>query len=309
MGTYFMVVRKDVARAVDHVQQGLRIAPNDPDLLLRAAAIERVNGNWDDALAHLRMARRLDPRSVRAVNALQNAFLWLRRYPEALEASEAALALAPGDLSISQDKSMVYLAQGDLAGARSVIRQVSPAVTPEGLAAFFGTYWDMYWALDEPLQQVLLRIRPEDYDNDRSTWANVLMQTLWLRGDTARARIMADSAVIANEQVLAQSPDDPQRTLFLGLALAYQGRKADAIAKGDRALTLVPPDREHVNGPYFQHVMARIYLLAGEQEKALDLLEAILQRPYFVSPGWLRIDPTFAELKGHPRFERLLQGP
>jgi tetratricopeptide (TPR) repeat protein len=204
---------------------------------------------------------------------------------------------------------MIYVAQGDLAGARSVIRQVSPAVTPEALAAFFGTYWDMYWVLDDPLQQVLLRIRPEGYDNDRSTWANVLTQLLWLRGDTARARLMADSAVIANGEVLAQSPDDPQRTLFQGLALAYQGRKADAIAKGEHALSLISPDRDHVNGPYFQHVMARIYLLAGEPEKALDLLEAILKRPYFVSPGWLRIDPTFAELKGHPRFERLLQGP
>jgi hypothetical protein len=26
--------------------------------------------------------------------------------------------------------------------------------------------------------------------------------------------------------------------------------------------------------------------------------------PYYLSPGWLRIDPTFAPLKGNPRFER-----
>ena len=112
-----------------------------------------------------------------------------------------------------------------------------------------------------------------------------------------------------NGEVLAQSPDDPQRTLFQGLALAYQGRQADALAKGEHALSLISPEGDYVNGPYFQHVMARIYLLVGERDKALDLLEAILKRPYFVSPGWLRIDPTFAELKGHPRFERLLQGP
>jgi serine/threonine-protein kinase len=309
VGTYFSSVRRDQNRAAEHIGRATQLAPNDPELLVQVAGLERGTGRWNEALGHLLRSRRLDPRSVRVTNALQNTYLWLRKYPEALEASEAALALAPGDLSISQDKAMIYVAQGDLAGARSVIRQVSPAVTPEALAAFFGTYWDMYWVLDDPLQQVLLRIRPEGYDNDRSTWANVLTQLLWLRGDTARARIMADSAVIANGEVLAQSPDDPQRTLFQGLSLAYQGRKADAIAKGEHALSLISPDRDHVNGPYFQHVMARIYLLAGEPEKALDLLEAILKRPYFVSPGWLRIDPTFAELKGHPRFERLLQEP
>ena len=35
----------------------------------------------------------------------------------------------------------------------------------------------------------------------------------------------------------------------------------------------------------------RIYILAGEPEKALDLLEPLLEVPYYLSPGWLRMDP------------------
>lgn len=52
----------------------------------------------------------------------------------------------------------------------------------------------------------------------------------------------------------------------------------------------------------------RIYLLGGEPEKALDQLEPLLTMPYYLSPGWLRIDPTFAPLKGNPHFERLVAG-
>jgi hypothetical protein len=55
--------------------------------------------------------------------------------------------------------------------------------------------------------------------------------------------------------------------------------------------------------------LARIYLLVGEPEKALDQLEPLLKMPYYLSPGWLRIDPTFAPLKGNPRFERLIARP
>jgi hypothetical protein len=28
---------------------------------------------------------------------------------------------------------------------------------------------------------------------------------------------------------------------------------------------------------------------------------------YYLSPGWLKIDPTFTPLRGNPRFERLVE--
>jgi hypothetical protein len=63
-----------------------------------------------------------------------------------------------------------------------------------------------------------------------------------------------------------------------------------------------------VTGPYIQHQLARIYMLVGEPEKALDKLEPLLKTPYFISPGWLRIDPNFDPLRGNPRFEKLAAG-
>ena len=62
------------------------------------------------------------------------------------------------------------------------------------------------------------------------------------------------------------------------------------------------------HGPYIQHQLARIYLLVGEPEKALDQLEPLLRIPYYLSPGWLRIDPTFDPLRNNPRFRKLVEG-
>jgi len=55
-----------------------------------------------------------------------------------------------------------------------------------------------------------------------------------------------------------------------------------------------------------QHQLARIYILVGEPEKALNQLEQLLHIPYYLSPDWLRVDPTFDPLRKNPRFKALV---
>jgi len=136
----------------------------------------------------------------------------------------------------------------------------------------------------------------------------VRCQIYHLRGNQTLTRVYADSARLAFEEQLRGAPDDGQRHVLRGLALAYMGRKDEAIAEGKRGVALWPISRDSYNGAYVQHQLVRIYLLLGEPEKALDQLEPLLRIPYYLSPGWLRIDPTFAPLKGNPRFERLVAG-
>jgi serine/threonine-protein kinase len=234
--------------------------------------------------------------------------LYLRRYSEAQAALDRALALAPTNLDGIERKAMVALARGDLVGAQAVVRTALSAVEPAPLLAFLANFQDLYWVLDDAQQQQLLALPPSAFDNDRGVWGIVRAQTYQLRGNPAQARVYADSARLATEEQLRATPDDGQLHVFQGLALAYLGRKAEAIAEGQRAVALWSISRDAYQGVYIQHQLVRIYLLVGEPEKALDQLEPLLKMPYYLSPGWLRIDPTFAPLKGNPRFERLAAG-
>jgi hypothetical protein len=100
-------------------------------------------------------------------------------------------------------------------------------------------------------------------------------------------------------------PLEGQLHALQGTALAILGRKAEAIREGERAVELSPPSMD-ANAPYYmQHQLARTYILAGEQERALDLIGPLLRGHYYLTPGWLRVDPTFDPLRGNPRFQRL----
>jgi serine/threonine-protein kinase len=298
----------DNERGIAEYEQGLQVAPDNVELLGAVAISDATLGRYDSVVSRLARASTLDPRSATAARRLATFQVYSRHYAAADSAADRAVALAPANPRMARAKVMVALARGDRAAARAVIGAAATRVDSTALFVGLAVFQDLYWILDEAQQRFVLALPPSAFDDDRANWGIVRAQLYHLRGDRTRTAIYADSARLGFEEHSRETPEDPQLHAFIGLAQAYLGHKADAIREGERAVALMPRSRDQFNGAYFQLLLARIYILVGEPDKALDQLEPLLRIPYYLSPGWLRIDPTFDPLRNNPRFKKLVEG-
>ncbi len=53
-------------------------------------------------------------------------------------------------------------------------------------------------------------------------------------------------------------------------------------------------------------VMAEIYTLTGDYDKAIDELEYLLSIPAPISESWIKNNTTFQPLKNNPRYQNLI---
>lgn len=306
---YYGYTRYDWPSALAEFAQAHEMAPQNTEVLRMGGVAAGHLGRLDQALRHLREAERLDPRSSALPETMAFYLFYHRRYSEALTAADRALALAIGrDPNPLWLKTSVHLAQGDLEAARAVLQTAKSERKATTLRAFMGGAWELPWVLDEHQQGLVLRLAPAAFDDDTVAWGLALAGTHAFRGNVTRARAYADSARATAEARLKASPENPPLRAYLGLAYAYAGRAVEAAREGQEAVASMPLQRDAVWAPYLRHQLTRIYLLGGQPERALDQLEELLRIPYYLSPAWLKIDPTFVPLRGNPRFERLIAG-
>jgi DNA-binding winged helix-turn-helix (wHTH) protein len=110
---------------------------------------------------------------------------------------------------------------------------------------------------------------------------------------------MYDDAITELHNAYTCSGGNPPATAALGHAYALAARRSEAQ---NMLQQLVTSSRQRYVSPYWQSI---VYLGLGEQELALDSLEAACDH-HDASLVWLNVEPRFDPIRSDPRFQNLL---
>jgi hypothetical protein len=90
------------------------------------------------------------------------------------------------------------------------------------------------------------------------------------------------------------------------------GRKEDAIREALRAVDLMPIAKDSYWGPGLVANLALVYAWTGERDRALEQLELVAKIPASMTYpvggtyGDLRFNPCWDDLRGDPRFDKIV---
>jgi TolB-like protein/Tfp pilus assembly protein PilF len=284
-------------------------------------SVEENRGDIEASIASYERAMALDPRAQGPVEMVATLHQRAYRYAESVKYRERHLALHP-DVTIS---FWIYMTtqlawRADTAAARRVAERGGPALermlvrlphTVGMISLWQQTLGPAVWHAKDTLS--LAGYSGGDGGLPPELYLLMKLRHFASTGRPDRVRAYADSAVAQLEPALRRAPDATlffaySRRAILAEAYARLGRSSDAWREIDRYLVDVRAGSRPNALPSALVNAAYVDVLAGRRDEAVARLSEALSLPagMHISRALLRADSSWAPLRGHPGFERLL---
>ena len=250
-GYYHYACLKDYDTAVHYFEQARQLLPNSSQIPEALAYVTRRRGQWDRNEAYFNEAERLDPRNVELLDQHAISYIYLRRFSDSLGKLDQVLNIIPDDVHTVAEKAAIAQAEGDLPRAAALLGPLRPAA-------------DVTQALETQVYQAILERRPAQiiprleevlakpdpalgfYNGELRFW---LAWAQDVAGDHAAAQESWRQARTELESFLKEQPENYRLIANLALTSMGLGEKAAALTLAERAMAVIPIEKDAVAGP------------------------------------------------------------
>jgi len=314
LGLYYHRVTLDFDSALVYLDAARALAPGDAEISHFRAAVLWSAGQLDAALAEARRGAGLDPLNPSPTSRVARILLWQHRFDEAWalhqELRGPLLEAGAGTGWVLADGPLILAAQGLADRARSMLAGIPHSAVRAETAAFLMDVQFQSWLVVPTLRALVCADRGDTIgsgyvylDYGRKTGCALAD---WQAGRFSRARTLADSARTLVRPELDRSPQNWRARMTLAYTHLLAGDPAEAILQADSSLIWSPPSWDFFPGAFNHIRYAQLAGMAGDVDRAIRRLEAILGGYSPLTRDWLRVDPAFDPIRDDPRFQALL---
>ncbi len=310
LGHYYYHGFLEYDKALNELEKGLKIYPDNSEMLGMIGFIKRRQGKFEECIDYIKRSIELNPLSY-PNNDIGETYYLLKNYEEAEKYLDIAIANIPewSTPYIFKAKSYI-LRNGDVNRAYQILKG-SLDVVNQGKSGIILLLSKT--TILEGKYEVTLKILSDDpanlYENQFTFLPEPqIMATIYrLQNKNDLAKDYYDSARVVIEEKLKSLPEDARLHSALGIVLAGLGKKDEAIREGIRATELLPITKEAWSGFIRELDLAKIYAMVGEYDLAIDKLEYLLSIPGELSVPYIKLDPVWRPLLKIPRFQKILE--
>jgi TolB-like protein/Flp pilus assembly protein TadD len=288
--------------------------PNDAEAFLAIGAIQRRQGKWDESNANLEKAVSLSPNETWPLQNLALNYQMLRRWDAVHRTVERGLKLTPDSFPLWSIKAQTEILEK---GTFEIMERGAQMLATRKVGEDVQMHFNIALAQTRLLQRqyaetirLMETIKDEAIANDLESlmgkYGTIGIGKKML-GDTAGARAALLKAKDYAEKFLAAGPDEAKRHDHLAEALAWLGEKEAAIAASKRAMELLPESVDAFDGPGCTQNLAEVYMIVGDHDQALPIVDGLLSRPSNLTVAMLKLNPLWDPVRKDPRFIAILQ--
>jgi serine/threonine-protein kinase len=300
-------VDADTANAFATSRSALVRFPGNAEIVQFAGVLQFQVGWFDAALAYAKRGLELDPKSTALVSMAGMSAVMARRYAEARPLLDRLEELQPQNPDLWGLRVASYLGEGDTAGARRTLHEAQRRLSGDGFTQAVVRWTGGTWMLNAAQRRIILAASTAGFDGIPIGPALAQVEVHDLEGDSTTGRRWVDSALAllpAAERMVGRS--NPFPALIRAGMLSRKGRHDSAVVNAMEALRRSDADRIGHLDPGIRLGVAQVLMRANRKDEAVALVEEVLRAQYMVSAAWLAVDPTWATLRGHPAFDRLV---
>jgi len=280
LGYYYLYAYRDHKSALKHLEIAEKGLPNNVEIIIGKAAIFEPLGRWEEYIDLLNKACELSPRDPSIPTDLALGLWFMRRYSEAVDACNRAIAMDP---ELTWPYLYKAFAIWSWKGPNQESRDALTNIDVEHEWYLWSWY---YQEVGEGNYEAALQLVSDttiEWGVNHKLCAmpkTLFSATLYdyLNKDKL-AREDYRTAVELLEGKVREIPKDPRYHSALGIAYAGLGQKADALKEGEKAVELLPMAVDAVYGIQYLIDLAVIYTMVGEPDLAMNQLEYLLTVP------------------------------